>query len=114
MIFIGNNVSIGIRTVIIGHFRDDTIYANINHLHTVRIEDDTYIGTGVIILPNVNIGRGAVVGAGSIVTRSVPPNTFVQGNPAIPIAHCGVPLACDGSYEQFLSNLTPIKKDSKS
>ena len=40
------------------------------------------IGSGATILANVTIGENAVVGAGSVVTRDVPPNTVVAGNPA--------------------------------
>ncbi len=40
------------------------------------------IGSGVTILPNVTIGENAIVGAGSVVTRSVPDNVIVAGNPA--------------------------------
>jgi acetyltransferase-like isoleucine patch superfamily enzyme len=40
------------------------------------------IGSGVTILSNVTIGENAVVGAGSVVTRDVPPNSIVAGNPA--------------------------------
>jgi maltose O-acetyltransferase len=48
----------------------------------VLIEDNVWIGGGAILLPGVNIGRNAVVGAGAVVTRSVPANTVVTGNPA--------------------------------
>lgn len=40
------------------------------------------IGTGVTILANVCVGENAIVGAGSVVTKDVPPNTIVAGNPA--------------------------------
>jgi len=40
------------------------------------------IGTGATILPNVCIGENAIVGAGSVITRDVPPNAVVAGNPA--------------------------------
>jgi len=40
------------------------------------------IGSGATILANVTIGENAIVGAGSVVTRNVPPNTIVAGNPA--------------------------------
>jgi acetyltransferase-like isoleucine patch superfamily enzyme len=59
-------------------------------------------------LPNVTIGIGAVVSAGSVVSRSVPPHTFVRGNPAVPIAHCGVSLAGGTPYEEFVRNLKPF------
>ena len=109
LVFVGNNVTIGMRTVVIGHLRDLTSEARSRNEHTVRIEDNVYIGPGVIILPNVTIGHGAVVSAGSVVSRSVPPETLVRGNPAEPIAHCGVSLGGGVSYEQFVRHLTPIK-----
>ena len=48
----------------------------------VIIEDDVWIGTRVIILPGVRIGRGSVVGAGSIVTRDLPALSVAVGVPA--------------------------------
>ena len=61
----------------------------IRHLHPdfdvfgkVVIEDWAYIGTGSQIMPGVTIGEGALVAAGSIVTKSVAPYTVVGGNPA--------------------------------
>ena len=47
-----------------------------------HIERGASIGANATILPGVIIGAGAMVGAGSVVTRSVPPNAIVQGNPA--------------------------------
>jgi acyl-CoA synthetase (AMP-forming)/AMP-acid ligase II/acetyltransferase-like isoleucine patch superfamily enzyme len=110
LISIGNNVTIGMRAIIIGHLRDLTSEARAGDERTVRIEDDVYIGPGVIILPNVTIGHGAVVSAGSVVSRSVPPQTLVRGNPAEPIAHCGVSLGGGVSYEQFVRHLMPINQ----
>lgn len=48
----------------------------------VTIEDDVWIGTRVIILPGVTIGKGAIVGAGAVVTKAVPEYAIVGGNPA--------------------------------
>ncbi len=48
----------------------------------VVIEDRVWIGFNAIVLKGVTIGEGAIVGAGSVVTRDVPPNTIVAGNPA--------------------------------
>jgi acetyltransferase-like isoleucine patch superfamily enzyme len=48
----------------------------------VIIEDDAWIGANSIILKGLTLGKGAVVGAGSVVTADVPPFTLVAGNPA--------------------------------
>jgi acetyltransferase-like isoleucine patch superfamily enzyme len=48
----------------------------------IVIEDDVWIGTNCIILKGVTIGRGAVIAAGAVVTKSVPPFTVAAGNPA--------------------------------
>ncbi|MBI5302416.1 MAG: acyltransferase [Chloroflexi bacterium] len=48
----------------------------------IVVEDDCWIGAGAIILDGVRLGRGAVVAAGAVVTRDVPPHTLVGGVPA--------------------------------
>jgi acetyltransferase-like isoleucine patch superfamily enzyme len=48
----------------------------------IHIEDDCWIGGNAVVLPGVTIGKGAIVGAGAIVTKSVEPFTVVGGNPA--------------------------------
>lgn len=47
----------------------------------VTIHDHAWLGGGVIVLPGVTIGEGAVIGAGSVVTRDIPPFTVAVGNP---------------------------------
>jgi len=99
LITIEDGSSIGIRVTIIGHFRE---------LHGVVIEQDAFVGPGAIILPNVVVGRGAVVTAGSVVTKSVPPMTLVQGNPAIPVAECGAALRPGVLVKDFSRRLRPL------
>lgn len=48
----------------------------------IVIEDDVWLGARVIVLKGVTIGRGAVIGAGSVVTRDVPPRALAVGAPA--------------------------------
>lgn len=49
---------------------------------SIVIEDDVWIGANCVVLPGVRIGRGAVIGAGSVVTRDVPPYAIYVGVPA--------------------------------
>jgi acetyltransferase-like isoleucine patch superfamily enzyme len=100
LITIEDDASIGIRAIIIAHFRETS---------GVKIERDAFIGPGVLILPGVVVGRGAVVTAGSVVTRSIPPMTVAQGNPAVPIAHCGVPLGPNVTVREFGRNLKGMR-----
>ena len=48
----------------------------------IRIGDDCFIGASAVVLANVSIGDNCVVGAGSVVSRSIPDNCVVAGNPA--------------------------------
>jgi acetyltransferase-like isoleucine patch superfamily enzyme len=85
-ITIGNNLLIGSGVMIIDsdmhpvsakecHINDRTV------ARPVTIEDDVFIGARVIILKGAHIGRGATVGAGSVVSCNVAPFTVVGGNP---------------------------------
>lgn len=53
----------------------------------VRIGDDVWIGARVIILPGVTVGKGAVIGAGAVVSKDVPDYAIVGGVPAIIIKY---------------------------
>lgn len=104
LVSIGDGVAIGMRAVIIAHFR-----GSVGSSPTVTIEDEVFLGPGVIVLPNVTIGHGAVVTAGSVVTKSIAPLTMVQGNPAKPIAKCGVPLGMNTPLKEFYRQIKPLR-----
>jgi maltose O-acetyltransferase len=61
---------------------DEPIFRQPSVHSTVVIGDDVWIGANAVILPGVNIGDGAVVGAGAVVTSDVPPRSIVGGVPA--------------------------------
>jgi acetyltransferase-like isoleucine patch superfamily enzyme len=52
------------------------------HVEKTIVKRGASIGSGATILSNITIGENAIVGAGAVVTRDVPPNTIVAGNPA--------------------------------
>lgn len=100
LISIGDYAFIGVRVTVIAHMRE--------RCEGVRIERNAFVGPGAILLPNVSVGEGAVVTAGSVVTRSVPPMTVVQGNPAVPVARCGIPLVRATTMQEFSRRLKPL------
>jgi len=84
---IGNNVLIGPQLMIFTqnhNFSDTTrlIREQGATRRPVLIEDDVWIGARVIVLPGVTIGRGSVVAAGAVVTKSFPPYSIIGGVPA--------------------------------
>ncbi len=88
MVRVGNRVGIAQRVTLIT--ASGVPYSKVRSVFgatvgPIVIEDDVWIGAGVIILPNITVGQGAVVGAGAVVTKNVPPWTVVAGVPARPI-----------------------------
>jgi acetyltransferase-like isoleucine patch superfamily enzyme len=84
-VVIGNNVMIASH-VSITSLTHDYLEQDMRHSNIIKkeviIEDNVWIGSGAIILPGIRIGRGAVIGAGSVVTKDVLQNTIVVGNPS--------------------------------
>jgi acetyltransferase-like isoleucine patch superfamily enzyme len=81
-ITIGNNVAIGPHVVVFSGGHDHTTIDLADTAGPVVIHDFVWIGGNSTILQGVTIGEGAVIGAGSVVTRDVPPYTIAAGNPA--------------------------------
>lgn len=87
LISIGNNCEITSGVTFVTHdgatwvFRKDNTYSG-NKFGPIIIRDNCMIGIKSIILPNVEIGPNSIVGAGSVVTHNIPPNSVYAGNPA--------------------------------
>lgn len=84
---IGNNVMIASNVQIVPNqhtFQDISkpIKENPQISLGINIEDDVWIGTNVAILDGVDIGKGSIIGAGSIVNKNVPPYCVFAGVPA--------------------------------
>jgi acetyltransferase-like isoleucine patch superfamily enzyme len=79
---IGDRVCIndGVEILTASHHVDDPQWRH--KVGEVRVDDYVWIGTRAIILPGVSLGWGCVVGAGAVVTKSVPSRAIVAGNPA--------------------------------
>ena len=104
---INDEAQIALRTVIIAHLRGTG---------RVIIGKKVWIGTGCIVAAGPNqvltIGDGSVLAAGCVVTKDVPPHTFVGGVPARPIAKVTVPMTVDTDYQDFKNGLVPLEKPS--
>lgn len=77
-------------------------YRHFDYFGKIIIKNNVYIGSGVGILPGVTIGNNVIVGAMSCVTKSIPDNSIVAGNPAKVISN----------IKDFESKLLPYKIDS--
>jgi acetyltransferase-like isoleucine patch superfamily enzyme len=86
-VIVGDNVLFGPRVMVlaVNHVFTDTTRPIMDQGITargIRIEDNSWIGAGAIILDGVTVGRGSCIGAGAVVTHSVPPHSLAVGVPA--------------------------------
>lgn len=83
---IGDRVCIndGVEILTASHAVNDPQWKEVKA--NISIEDYVWIGTGAMILPGIKIGRGAVIGARAVVSKSVAADEVVVGNPARPVS----------------------------
>ncbi len=90
LISIGSNVTVSSNVTFINHDggtavikrMDEKRYSKVIKYGRIIIDENCFIGSGTIIMPNVHIGRNCVIGAGSIVTKDIPDNSVAVGSPA--------------------------------
>jgi maltose O-acetyltransferase len=86
LIEIGDDVIIALDVVILAHDAAPRVQLGYTRIGRVRIERGVRIGHRALIMPGVTIGERSIVRAYSVVTRDVPPETMVAGNPAKTLA----------------------------
>jgi acetyltransferase-like isoleucine patch superfamily enzyme len=106
LIEIGNHVQITSGTKLFTHggawiLREK--YPTIDFFGKIKIGNNVYIGNNTLIMPGVVVGSNVIIAAGSVVTKSVPSNVLVGGNPAVII----------GSTESFELNIMRFDLRSK-
>lgn len=82
LIEIGNNVTFSIKVTVLAHDASTKKILGYTKIGKVKIGDNVFVGANSTILPNVTIGNNTVIGANSVVTKDVPSNVVVAGNPA--------------------------------
>lgn len=100
---IHDEAQIALRTILMAHFRGTG---------KIVVGKKVWIGPGCIIAATPNqiltIGEGAVLAAGAVVTKDIPPYTFVGGVPAKPIAKVTVPMTIFTNYFDFKKGLVRL------
>ena len=82
LIEIGDNVTLAPRVHILCHDASTKQFLNYTKIGKVKIGDNVFIGAESVVLPNVKIGSNVIIGANSTVTKDIPDNVVVAGNPA--------------------------------
>lgn len=104
-ISIGDNCTIGFRTSIFSHF-----YWGPKRLESngrVVIESDVFIGPHCVILPHVVVGKGAVIKAGTVVSRAIPPKTICGTRAPEFLGVATIPLTSMHTYSEFIRGVRP-------
>jgi len=120
LISIGDNTIICPNVRLIAHDASTKLFLGYTKFGKIDIKQNCFIGDSAIILPNVALGPNTVIGAGSIVTKSIPSDTVATGNPAKPICSLHAylekisTLSHNGKNvfgaEYYIEKLTPEKR----
>lgn len=81
LISIGDNCTICPEVRLIAHDASTKKHLGYTKIGKITIKENCFIGDSVIVLPCVTIGENSIIGAGSVITKDIPPNTVAVGNP---------------------------------
>ena len=119
LISIGDGCRFGPHCVILAHDASLKQFLGAGKIGKVIIHEDCSIGYGALILPGVEIGPRAVIGAYSVVSSNIPPDTIVSGNPAKPVAkldsyvryhRLSMKRAALFPFKEYGSRVLPVEK----
>jgi maltose O-acetyltransferase len=103
LISIGNRCTICPNVRLIAHDASTKQFLGYTKIGRIDIKENCFIGDSVVVLPGVMIGPNAIVGAGSVVTKDIPPGTIAAGNPAKVIS----------TLEAYLGRIEEIRKNKR-
>jgi maltose O-acetyltransferase len=103
LISIGDNCTICPNVRLIAHDASTKKILGYTKIGMIHIKENCFIGDSVIVLPNVTIGPGSMIGAGSVVTKTIPPDSVAAGNPAEVIT----------SVPEYIKKIGSIQKSKK-
>lgn len=82
LITIGDNVTIAPQAYLLAHDASTKKILGYTKIGLIVVEDNVFIGARALIMPGVKIGENSIIAAGAVVTKDVPKNVVVAGNPA--------------------------------
>lgn len=106
LITIGNNVQITNDVRFATHGAAWVLrnkYPNFDCFGKITVGDNVYLGNCALVMPGVTIGNNVIVGAGAVVTKSIPDNSIVAGNPAKIL----------GTFADYETKMVPFNLDTK-
>lgn len=103
LISIGDNTTLAGNVRLIAHDASTKRFLGYTKIGKINIKENCFIGSAAVILPGVTIGPNSIIGAGSIVTKNVPPYKIAAGNPAKVIS----------SVEEYIRKIENISKNKK-
>jgi acetyltransferase-like isoleucine patch superfamily enzyme len=109
-VVIGDRVQIGTGVSLLTAGHDTSILSRqkfVEFGHPIFVEDDCWFGANVVILPGNRIGKGSKIGAGSIVTKDIPPFSVAVGTP------CRVKKTIQSAEEEVQDRENPYRHLSR-